>query len=127
MNARHSSLVIWIVSGFLTLLAGPACDGHNPPPTPGPVGPFRLDGSVVDGPFTVPGVTVTVVSGFGRGLTTRSSASGFFTLEGVAGRIELRLQKEGYPDAFSEIAMHANQRQSFPIGRGVPQIGRAHV
>lgn len=82
---------------------------------------FQLDGTIYDHDFSMGNVTVTVISGVGQGLTTRSAANGSFTLGGVAGPIQIRLQKEGYPDQIEQVDVTAHRRQTFFLGVGVPR------
>src|SRR5262245_14719261 len=64
----------------------------------GSSGPFRLEGTVVDGNLTIPDVEVSVIEGIGQGLVTQTNSAGAFTLDGVKGPIQLRLRKQGYAD-----------------------------
>jgi hypothetical protein len=64
-----------------------------------PANTFRLSGFVRDFGFGVPDVTVSVISGTGSGLTTRTASDGSYRLFGVAGSLELQIKKEGYGNA----------------------------
>jgi Carboxypeptidase regulatory-like domain len=81
------------------------------------LGPFRLEGNVTDGGFSLPGVEVSVIEGTGRGLVTQTNSAGAFTLDGVQGQIQLRLRKQGYPDQIEQVNVTVNTRSGFSLGR----------
>jgi len=68
-----------------------------------PKGTFRLTGTIQDSGFGIAGVTVTVTSGIGEGLTTLSGATGFYALDGVSGPVQLHVKKEGYRNAIHSL------------------------
>ena len=63
-----------------------------------PWGTYRLSGLVMDDGTGVSDAEVTVLSGAGAGLTTRTVA-GAYRLYGVAGDSEIRVRKDGYQSA----------------------------
>ena len=63
-----------------------------------PLGTYRLSGLVMDDGTGVSDAEVTVLSGAGAGLTTRT-VGGAYRLYGVAGDTEIRVRKDGYQSA----------------------------
>ena len=61
-----------------------------------PTGTFRLSGSIKESGFGIEGVTVSVTSGTGAGLTTTSGFTGFYALFGVKGLVRIEARKNGY-------------------------------
>ena len=61
-----------------------------------PTGTFRLSGNIKESGFGIEGVTVSVISGTGAGLTTTSGFTGFYALFGVKGLVRLETRKNGY-------------------------------
>jgi hypothetical protein len=61
-----------------------------------PRGTFRLNGFVKETGFGIGGVTVSVASGTGQGLSTITNFVGGYALYGVSGPVQLQTQKDGY-------------------------------
>ena len=61
-----------------------------------PTGTFRLTGNIRETGFGIDGVTVSVTSGTGAGLTTTSGFTGSYALFGVKGLIRIEARKNGY-------------------------------
>jgi hypothetical protein len=82
-----------------------------------PPGTFRLDGRVVESGLAagIPGVTVTVISGVGEGLTALTTSDGRFKLFGVSGRVRLHAKKEGYVNRIEELDMPDHRVVSFEM------------
>jgi hypothetical protein len=78
-----------------------------------PTGTFRLAGTIQDSGFGIAGVTVTVTSGIGEGLTTLSRADGFYALYGVSGPVQLQVKKEGYSNAIQSLDVTAHRTYDF--------------
>jgi hypothetical protein len=78
-----------------------------------PKGTFRLAGTIQDSGFGIAGVTVTVTSGIGEGLTTLSRADGFYALYGVSGPVQLQVKKEGYSNAIQQIDVTSHRTYDF--------------
>jgi len=64
-----------------------------------PKGTFRFSGTVNDGPKGLAGVTLTVVSGVGTGVTAQTNDTGAFSLFGVDGTFRVNGHLDGYVDA----------------------------
>ncbi len=80
-----------------------------------PTGTFRLSGSVKEITFGVAGVSVTVVSGIGEGLTTETGADGAYALYGVSGSVRIRLKKPGYLEGVQEVNVTTHRTQDLEI------------
>jgi hypothetical protein len=101
---------------------------HNPvqpgdPGSPGgsgSSGPFRLEGTVVDGNLTLPEVEVSVIEGTGQGRVTQTNSAGVFTLDGVQGLIKLRFRKQGYADQIESANIISDTRRTFDLARSAP-------
>ncbi len=78
-----------------------------------PKGTFRLTGTIQESGFELAGVTVTVTSGVGEGLTTLSDATGFYALYGVIGSLQLEVKKEGYRNAIQSLDVTAHRTYDF--------------
>ena len=61
-----------------------------------PTGTFRLGGTIRESGFGIDGVTVSVTSGTGAGLTTTSGFTGSYVLFGVKGLVRIEMRKNGY-------------------------------
>ena len=61
-----------------------------------PTGTFRLSGTIRESGFGIDGVTVSVTSGTGAGLTTTSGFTGSYVLFGVKGLVRIEMRKNGY-------------------------------
>ena len=61
-----------------------------------PTGTFRLSGNIKESGFGIEGVTVSVISGTGAGLTTTSGFTGSYALFGVKGLVRIETRKNGY-------------------------------
>ena len=61
-----------------------------------PTGTFRLGGTIRESGFGIDGVTVSVTSGTGAGLTTTSGFTGSYALFGVKGLVRIEARKNGY-------------------------------
>jgi hypothetical protein len=68
-----------------------------------PKGTFVLSGTILEQGVRIPNVTVLVLSGTGRDLSTQSNGGGFFRLYGVAGTVQLELKKEGFRRASPQV------------------------
>ena len=80
-----------------------------------PKGTFRLAGSVVWCGVGFQNVTVTVISGVGAGITARTDLAGNYELYGVAGPVEIRASKDGYPDRIVQVDVTAHSTLTFPL------------
>ena len=80
-----------------------------------PKGTFRLTGTIQDSGFGIAGVTVTVTSGIGEGLTTLSGATGFYALDGVSGPVQLQVKKEGYRNVIQSLDVTAHRTYDFNV------------
>jgi hypothetical protein len=83
-------------------------------------GTFALSGQVTICGRGFPGATVTVLSGVGQGLTTRSDPQGYFELFGVAGPIVVRASGAGSPDTTLETDMTTHASLTFALFNGSP-------
>ena len=61
-----------------------------------PQGTFTLTGTTRLGTLGVEFVDVRILSGIGAGLTSRTNASGVYTIYGVAGRVDMEIRRDGY-------------------------------
>ena len=66
-------------------------------------GTFKLSGRITDSGVAVADAMVTVRSGIGAGLTTRTQGEGKYVLYGVAGRVGLELRRQGYVDSLVDV------------------------
>jgi hypothetical protein len=89
-----------------------------------PAGTYKLEGQVIEGGFGVSGVTLTVISGIGEGLTTTSANGGGYSLLGVGGRVRLHAKKEGYHNKVETLDVAASTTHVFEI---VPDQQRANL
>ena len=80
-----------------------------------PKGTFRLAGTIQESGFGIAGVTVTVTSGIGEGLTTLSGATGLYALYGVRGPVQLQAKKEGYDNAIQSLDVSADRTYDFNV------------
>jgi hypothetical protein len=80
-----------------------------------PKGTFRLAGTVQDSGFGLENVTLTVISGVGEGLTTRSAADGAYAFYGVSGPVRIQLKKDGYLNDVEQFDVSANRTQDFVL------------
>jgi hypothetical protein len=108
MHIRSRCVTVVAATG-LVLVVG-ACDKKSPT---SPTGPFRLAGTIQDSGFRLAGVAVTVTSGIGEGLTTLSGDTGFYSLYGVSGPVQLQAKKEGYRDVIQSLDVTADRTYDF--------------
>ena len=80
-----------------------------------PPGTFRISGSVNEGGVGLEGSTVTVTSGVGEGLTTRTSQYGSFALFGVSGAVTIQAQTAGYLDAVQQLNVSSHRNVGFAV------------
>ena len=85
-----------------------------------PLGTYRLSGLVMDDGTGVSDAEVTVLSGAGAGLTTRTVA-GAYRLYGVAGDTEIRVRKDGYQSASELVDVSAPAVLNFRLLPASPQ------
>jgi hypothetical protein len=85
-----------------------------------PSGTYRLSGQVAENGFGVRDVTLTVISGIGEGLATRTGASGDYILYGVSGAIRLVAAGEGYLDAIQDLDVRAHSTHQVEIQAAQP-------
>ena len=78
-----------------------------------PSGTYRLSGIVRDAGVEVTEATVTVMSGAGQGLSTKTA--GTYKLYGVAGNTEIRVTKDGYNDAIQTIDVTSHRTLDFNL------------
>ena len=86
-----------------------------------PKGTFALKGDVREQGFVIPGVTITVVSGAGAGLTTESGVDGSYALYGVAGEVRLQLKKDGYANAIHQVSVTGHMSRDLDISGDRPR------
>ena len=87
-----------------------------------PRGTFRLSGTIKEDTLGVPGVSVTVISGVGEGLTTTSDVGGNYALYGVSGTVRIQIKREAYLEGIHEVSATAHRTADFNI---VPERPRA--
>ena len=80
-----------------------------------PAGTFRLSGDVSENGFGVRDAVVTVVSGIGQGLSTRTGASGEYILYGLSGPVGLLAVREGYIDVIQSLDVSAHATHHFEM------------
>ena len=112
MRIRSRDVAVVALTGLVLVVA--SCDKKSPT---GPTDQrtFLISGIIRDSGFGIAGVTVTVTSGIGEGLTTLSGATGFYALDGVSGPVQLQVKKEGYRNAIHSVDVTANRRHDFNL------------
>jgi len=90
-------------------------------------GTFSLEGSVSLGPVWLDNVAVTVISGVGAGLTTRSDQFGRYQLLGVSGLVQIRASKDGYLDQTRQANLGADAVVDFELSAAGPVKNYAGV
>lgn len=66
-------------------------------------GTYKLSGRITDAGVAIPNVNVTVSDRSGADLTAVSGPDGAFAVYGVAGRVQLRANREGYAAVLEEL------------------------
>ena len=89
-----------------------------------PAGTHKLTGTVTEAGHPIDGVTVSVVSGTGTGLSTITGGGGQFSLFGVAGHVTLQGKREGYLNKLIEAEVAKGTRVDFDL---VPARGRGNL
>jgi len=87
-------------------------------------GTYKLSGRIADAGIAVPDAVVTVRSGIGTGLTTRTLSDGRYVLYGVSGRVELELKRQGYRDAVVDVDVNRSLVRDLEM---IPDRARAVV
>lgn len=87
-------------------------------------GTFKLSGRITDSGVAVADAMVTVRSGIGAGLTTRTQGDGKYVLYGIAGRVGLELRRQGYVDSLVDLDVNGSLVQDLAM---VPDRARAVV
>jgi hypothetical protein len=72
-----------------------------------PAGTHKLTGVVSEEGRTIDGVSVSIVSGVGSGLTTTTSGGGRFSFYGTAGRVTLQAKRNGYQNVLADVDVTA--------------------
>jgi hypothetical protein len=85
-----------------------------------PPGTFKLEGTVMDAGFPVPGVRVAVVAGEGTGQSS-SVTDDRFRLYGVVGAIEVRATAPGYTTATERLTVSGHQFHTFNMTPSAPR------
>ena len=80
-----------------------------------PRGTFRIQGVVKETGFGIGGVTLSVISGVGEGLTTTSDPAGFYALYGVSGPVQIHTKLEGYANAIHQVNVTAHAQRDLEI------------
>jgi hypothetical protein len=86
-----------------------------------PKGTFRLSGNVRESGVGIANVTLTVISGVGEGLTTKSSSDGFYALYGVSGPVRVDAKKDGYLNGTQRLDVTAHRTSDFDIAPERPR------
>ena len=79
-----------------------------------PDGTYRLVGKVSEAGVPVSGVTVSVISGTGAGLSATTDSDGHYRLYGVSGPVEVQASKAGYNPSTITIGVKADDVLDFP-------------
>jgi hypothetical protein len=80
-----------------------------------PRGTFRIQGVVNETGFGISGVTVSVISGVGEGLTTTSGFGGFYALYGVSGAVQIHTKMDGYLNGIHQVNVTAHGTRDLDI------------
>ncbi|HXG55249.1 MAG TPA: hypothetical protein VNJ03_07690 [Vicinamibacterales bacterium] len=80
-----------------------------------PQGTFRLSGNVRESGVGIADVTLTVISGVGEGLTTKSRSGGFYAFYGVSGPVQIQAKKDGYLNGTQRLDVTAHRTSDFEI------------
>jgi hypothetical protein len=99
---------------IISARAPSCCLGASLPVLVLPPNTYRLTGTVLESGLKLQGATVTVVSGVGVGLTATTDDEGKYRLYGVAGRVDLKMSKEGYADIDKTLTVVQNDVLDFP-------------
>ena len=84
-------------------------------------GTYRLLGTISESGVGLHDVTVTVLSGIGEPLTTRT-VDGFYAFYGVAGEVQLKATRDGYVDKIEQITVTSHRSHSFEMTPSRPRI-----
>ncbi len=80
-----------------------------------PAGSYRLKGTVKDSGLGLSGVTITVITGVGEGLTATTDGNGGYALYGVRGRVVLQAKRDGYLNGIEELDVTDNRLFDFEM------------
>ncbi|HXG70493.1 MAG TPA: carboxypeptidase-like regulatory domain-containing protein [Gemmatimonadaceae bacterium] len=86
-----------------------------------PKGTFRLSGNVRESGVAIANVTLTVISGVGEGLTTKSRSDGFYALYGVSGPVRVDAKKDGYLTGTQRLDVTAHRTYDFDMAPERPR------
>jgi hypothetical protein len=80
-----------------------------------PRGTFKLSGNVRESGVGIQDAEVSVVSGTGQGLTTKSGFNGAYALYGVAGNVRVQLTRDGYQTRQADLDVRSHQVEQLEI------------
>lgn len=80
-----------------------------------PRGTFKLSGVVRESGVGIADAELTVISGTGQGLTTRSGFTGSYALYGVAGNVRIQISRAGYQTRQVDLGVGGHQIENLDI------------
>ena len=72
-----------------------------------PAGTHKLTGMVTEEGRAIDGVSVSIISGVGSGLSTTTAGGGRFSFYGAAGRVSLQAKRDGYRNIIADVDVAA--------------------
>ncbi len=80
-----------------------------------PAGTYRLKGRISDAGLGLSGVTLTVVTGVGEGLTTTTDGNGAYALYGLRDHVVLQAKRDGYLNGIQELDVTQSRVYDFEM------------
>ncbi len=80
-----------------------------------PAGTYRLAGAVKDAGYGVGGARVEITAGTGRGLAVSTDPAGAYRIYGVAGPIEVRVNRNGFQEVRRSLEVTGHQVADFDL------------
>lgn len=99
--------------GFLSASAGARGSSKNVMVLP--AGTYRLTGNVRDAGHAVGGARVEINGGIGRGLASTTDSLGAYRIYGVAGDIEVRVNRSGFQELRRTLLIASHQTVDFDL------------
>jgi hypothetical protein len=80
-----------------------------------PTGTYRLTGTVRDAGYAVGGARIEITAGRGQGLASSTDLLGGYRVHGVAGNIEIRVNRSGFQDVRRTLQVTSHQTADFDL------------